>query len=172
MPNNAFDILKVPRSFAIDEQQVRKNYLQQSAACHPDRFTDPVQQAEAAEQSARLNHAYQALLDPEQRANTLIALHGGPAKEDDQSLPPDLLMEVMEAREELEAALENNEQATIDKLHDWAVAQRSERLETIATLFEQVRTGGTEHRADTLKRVRLELNALRYFQRMLDQMPG
>jgi len=171
MPNNAFDILKVPRSFVIDEQQVRQSYLQQSAACHPDRFTDAMDQADAAEQSARLNQAYQTLLDPEQRANTLIALHGGPAKEDDQSLPPDLLMEVMEAREELEAALEKHDQAAVDKLHDWAVAQRSERLSTITDLFEQTRTQGTEHKHETLKRVRLELNALRYFQRMLDQMP-
>lgn len=171
MPNNAFDILKVPRSFSIDEQQVRRNYLQRSAACHPDRFTDPVQQADAAEESARLNDAYQTLLDPEKRANTLIALHGGPAKEDDQSLPPDLLMEVMEAREELEAALEKEDRDAIKRLHDWATAQRSERLTTIGELFEQARTQGSENKTDTLKRVRLELNALRYFQRMLEQMP-
>ncbi|MFW5681644.1 MAG: Fe-S protein assembly co-chaperone HscB [Phycisphaeraceae bacterium] len=166
-----FTALGMPRRFRLDEEELERRFVSLSSEHHPDRHTDPIAQADAAEASSKIGHAYQVLADPEKRANALLALRGGPAKEDDQSLPPELLMEVMEVREELEQAIEQQDEADLARLRQWAQQQRDQRLQTIGDLLEQ---GDPEMPLDeqTAKRVRLELNALRYAQRMLEQMEG
>ncbi|GAB4108887.1 MAG: Fe-S protein assembly co-chaperone HscB [Phycisphaeraceae bacterium] len=169
MTPDPFDILNLPRRFDLDPNQLHARFIQASAANHPDRFTDPVRQAEAAEKAAQINHAYAVLSDPEKRADALLTLLGGPAKEDDKSLPPDLLMDMMETRERLEDAIAENNQAELDSLRDWANQQRQQHLDRIADLFAQHPQCPLP--SDTAKAIRLELNTLRYIQRMLDQMP-
>lgn len=164
-----FAILGVPRRFDLDEAELQRRFLAASAATHPDRFTDPIEQVEAAERAAEINEAYRVLSSPEARADALLRLLGGPAKEEDKSLPPNLLMEMMEVREELEEAQESGDEATIRRLRDWATQQRAARLAKVADYFRAVT--GDSCPKETAKNIRLELNALRYAQRMLDQMP-
>jgi len=171
MTENAFDHLGIPPQFHQDAGELRSRYLRASAEVHPDRFTDPLEQADAAERSAQLNAAYQTLTDPERRANALLAVLGGPAKEADPSLPPDLLMEMMEARQELEEAIAGGDHPTIDKFRVWATEQRGAHLNKVSELFDQAQAAPEADRSPTLKAIRLELNALRYFERMLHQMP-
>lgn len=159
-PFAVFDL--TPR-FDFDEDELHQRFLSASAANHPDRFTDPLDQADAAERSAAINHAYRALSDPEARANALLALLGGPAAEDDKSLPPALLMEMMEVREELEAAAEADDRPALARLRAAAERQRQNHLDTLTRLFAQEPIDG--------KAIRLELNALRYIERMREQMP-
>ena len=169
--NDPFATLGVPRRFDLDADELEARFVALSSEHHPDRHTDPIAQADAAERASEIGHAYQTLADPERRANALLALRGGPAKEDDQSLPPDLLMEVMEVREELEEAIANEDEAVLKRLRQWAEQQQKQRLAAIAEAFD---TGDDDAPLDepTGKRVRLELNALRYAQRMLEQMPA
>lgn len=164
-----FQTLGLPPRFDLNEADLHAKFIRASAANHPDRHTDPVDQADAAERAAEINHAYAVLSDPERRADALLAQLGGPGKSDDKSLPPDLLMDMMETREQMEEAIAENNRAELDQLRAWANEQRDAHLKKIASLF-------AEHHdalpADTAKSIRLELNTLRYIQRMLDQMPG
>lgn len=165
-----FEILGVPRRFAIDPAVLEQRFVALSSEHHPDRHSDPMAQADAAEKSAEVGWAYQTLADPESRANALLTLRGGPAKTDDQSLPPELLMEVMEVREAMESALHEEDEAELARLRVWAVSQRDERLARIGTMLD---AGDADAPLDeaSAQSVRVELNALRYAQRMLEQMP-
>jgi molecular chaperone HscB len=166
-----FDILGVPRRFDLDLADLERRFVALSSEHHPDRHTDPIDQADAAEKSSEIGHAYRTLADPESRADALLALRGGPAKGDDQSLPPELLTEVMEVREALEEAIEAQDEAELARLRRWAESQRDDRLSRVGELLD---AGDAEAPLDAEagKAVRLELNALRYAQRMLDQMPS
>jgi len=158
-----FAVFNLPHQFDIDQADLRKRFVKASAAAHPDRFTDPVEQAEAAERSSEINEAHRILKDPEARANALLALLGGPAKEDDKSLPDELLMEMMEVREKQEEAEASGDAAVLKELADWARQQRAEHLDRIAQLLREDASG------EDLKEARKQLNALRYFERMIEQ---
>jgi len=158
-------MLGVERRFVVDEPALRHVFLKASAEHHPDRFVDPIEQAEAVERMSQLTDAYRVLSDPELRAKALLALSGLELAEDKDKLPPDLLMEVMEVREQMEAAIESGDQAALDRLRKWASEQRAGYLEKLEALF-----AGELDQAKA-SAVREQLNALRYMQRMLEQMP-
>src|SRR5262249_42882679 len=115
-----FAVLDVTPSFAIDHAALQHALLRKSAALHPDRVADAVEQAEAARQLAMVNQAYATLVDPEKRANALLALLGGPAPEQDKSLPPEFLSSIMEAREEMDLAMASHDPAERQRFEQWA----------------------------------------------------
>jgi len=164
-----FQTLGLPRRYDLSEADLHTKFIHLSSSTHPDRYTDPVEQADAAERAAEINQAYAILKDAEQRADALLSLLGGPGKDQDKSLPPDLLMEMMETRERMEEAITHNDQPELDKLRAWAQDQRDAHLHKVAGLFRQCAENLPE---DAGKTIRVELNSLRYIQRMLDQMPG
>lgn len=166
MQDDPFASLGLERRFAIDTDALRRRFLEVSAANHPDRFPGPIEQAEAVEKMSRLTEAYRVLCDPELRAKALLALSGFEQKGDKDQLPPDLLMQVMEVREELESAIAASHRAELERLRHWAQDQRAAYLDQLGVLFER------DLDADKAKRARLQLNALRYMQRMLEQIPG
>jgi len=168
--NDPFDTFDLEHRFDIDQTMLQKRFIEKSAAHHPDRYTDPIEQADAAAATAQVNEAYRLLADPEARANALLAHFGGPAKDEDKSLPPDLLMEMMEVREKQEEAEADDDEAKIAELRTWAAKQRRDRLDQIAAAFKLL--DDQSDRDATLKSIRLHLNALRYFERMLEQLPG
>lgn len=163
-----FQTLGLPPRFDLNEADLHAKFIQASSANHPDRYTDPIDQADAAERAAAINQAYTILADPERRADALLTLLGGPAKDQDKSLPPALLMDMMETRERMEEAIAENNQAELDGLRTWANQQRETHLKIIQSLF----ANKDVLLPDDAKAIRLELNTLRYIQRMLDQMPG
>ena len=67
----------------------------------------------------------------------------------------------MEVREEMETAIAARDATTLDRLRQWAADQRAAYLDQIGAAFA----------ADDLPAVRLRLNALRYIERMIEQMP-
>ncbi len=161
MPDDPFALLGLEPRVAIDADELHRRCIEASAENHPDRFTDPIEQADAADRAAEINAAYRKLQDPERRANALLVLRGGPTKEQDKSLPDDLLMEMMEVRERMEDAVTRDDADELATLQRWADDQRRSRLDNVAALFD----------ADDLTAVREQLNALRYIERMLEQMP-
>lgn len=165
--SNAFETLGVPARFDLDEADLQKRFIRLSSEHHPDRYTDPLDQADAAERAAAVNEAYRLLRDPESRALTLLAvLLGGETKAEDKELPPGFLMEVMEVRERMEEAQANHDAATLTEIGDWAKAQKAEQLSRIAALFKKATGEEAGARGATLREVRRSLNALRYFERM------
>lgn len=162
MPD-AFDLLELPAAFDLDPAALEASYLKAAAANHPDRFDDPLEQADAADRTSAITGAQRALQDPESRARVLLA-RLGVSTDSVGSPPPALLMEVMEVREELEAALHEQDDTEVARLRRWAQQRRTGHLDQIASLF-------ITDPLDT-DAVIAQLNALRYMQRMLEQIDG
>lgn len=59
-------------------------------------------QSLAEAQSSTLNAAYRTLLSPVQRAQYILAQHGLPSSETEKLEEPELIMEIMDARESLD----------------------------------------------------------------------
>lgn len=169
--DDPFALLDLPRRFEIDLEALQAVYLRKSASLHPDRFADPIEQAEAAERAAALNRARAVLIDDERRANALLALLGGPSKEEEKDLPDGFLMEIMEIRQTMEEILASGDASKRRHFEEWADGERQALIEKIADLFRQATAGaGASPPADLLGAIRIELNALRYIERMIEQL--
>jgi len=159
--SDPFAVLGQPRRFDIDEPALQRAWLAKSAAVHPDRAGDD---EASAERVAELNRARATLTDPERRANALLRLLGGPAKEQDRSLPDGLLAEMLEVREEMESDLADSGEVARRKWEAWADERRAGHMARVGGLFAQ------PAKPETLKAIRRELNAWRYIERMIEQL--
>ena len=100
-----FTCLGLPRLLAIDTASLEAKYYELSRTFHPDFFqskTETEQQISLGN-SALLNTAYHTLKDPIQRAEYLLKLEAGSAKDIRNSPPADLFEEILELQEDLEA---------------------------------------------------------------------
>ncbi|KAJ4359330.1 molecular chaperone [Ascochyta clinopodiicola] len=91
--------------FAIDLNALKREFLQLQAKAHPDLHPqEDKKRAEAT--SARINEAYKTLQSPLHRAQYLLSQRGIETAEDETAKvdDPELLMEVLEARERIEEA--------------------------------------------------------------------
>lgn len=157
-----FSLLGLPASFDLDARVIEAAYLQRAASSHPD-LADEHAAEDADVVSGQLNEARQILLNAELRANTLLALRGGPSKESDKSLPPGFLMEIMETREQIEEALAARDPARLQSWREWALAQQSDYTTRVAALFRD----SSSHK---LVEIRTTLNAWRYLERLIEQL--
>jgi molecular chaperone HscB len=148
-----FAILGLPRRFDLTDAAVRRAFLAKVQSAHPDAGGDQ-------DIGADLTKARDTLLNPESRADALLQLLGGPAKDADKSLPPGFLMDIMETREALDAALASNTTPELERLKAWAHAERQNYTQAVAAAFAEA----------NLKNVRTTLNAWRYIERMIEQM--
>lgn len=164
-----FDLLGLPARFDLSEDEVRSAWLARAAEAHPDHADDPLDPGESA---AALNDARRTLADPERRAGALLARLGGPSERDDTSLPPELLMEFMEAREALEEAVGSHDGAAIERSRAWALDRRESHIRAVGAMFDEAHAAGDRdpQRAMTLRAIRVELDAWRYAERMLEQI--
>lgn len=166
--SNPFELFDLPCRFDIDQSQLQKRYFAAAANNHPDRFSDPIEQADAAETTARITQAYRTLSDPELRAKWLLGqMVGSQPDHDSDALPPDMLMQMMEIREDMEQAIADNDQQKLAELRQWANDQQAVYLKRIGELFadDQISDG------EKAQAIQLQLNALRYVRRMIEQMP-
>ena len=105
--SDPFQTLGIDPRFDIDLKAVEARHRELSRALHPDRYA----QAPAAERRMALsraievNEAWRAVRDPIKRAESLFQRLGVPSGETAEPNPStELLMEMMEAREELSDA--------------------------------------------------------------------
>lgn len=99
-----FTCLGFPRRLGLDSQLLTERFHAQSREVHPDFFQTKSgrEQALSLEHSAALNRAYRTLRAPMERMAYLIRLESGES-EIAAKAPPDLLEEVFELQELLEA---------------------------------------------------------------------
>lgn len=175
-PSSSVDpyaLLGLPRAYDLDPAALQRAFIQASASNHPDRFDDPDEQQAAAERIAQINAAHAALKDPESRANLLLDLLGGPSAAKDHSLPPNLLVEMLEIRDQIQDAHASADPAALNELSRWAADRRKELLASISAHFQKALAGPAAATDDAsvaqLAAIRMDLNALRYIQRALDQ---
>jgi molecular chaperone HscB len=169
--DDPFAVFGLPRQFELSRSQLQVAYLNRTARLHPDRFTEPIQQAEAAQESARINDARTLLADDEKRANALLRLLGGPSKEQDKSLPDGFLMEMMDVRQAMDQAMQSNDPVERKRFEDWAQQQRDHHRQAVSRLFTQLqRHPSSSMPKELLSEIRLNLNAWRYIERMIEQL--
>lgn len=162
-----FDTLGLLPTFDLDAATLRHAYLARVAAMHPD---STGASADPGRQPAALNDAKRVLEDPERRANALLVRLGGPTKEQDRSLPPSFLADIMELRERVEGALASADPEIRAAIERDAVSRREAHISRVAALFHIAYSGPNP---ETLTAVRTELNAWRYIERLIEQLdPG
>lgn len=157
-----FALLGLERRYGLSAGEIESAYLARSAKQHPDvRGSRSPDDGDKERRISELNRARQVLRDPEQRAVTLWRLLGGV---DDKALPPTFLGEIMEVREEVEAA--RGDVAASARWEMWTEDQREQFEQRVGELFASAAAPD----AGLLKRIKMELNAWRYIERLVEQL--
>jgi molecular chaperone HscB len=107
LQSDDFEIMGLPRQFALERAVLDARWKALQKQAHPDRFAGEggVAQRVAMQWSVRINEAYQRLKHPLQRAAYLCELLGAPVRaEDNTAMPAAFLMQQMEWREALDEA--------------------------------------------------------------------
>jgi molecular chaperone HscB len=169
MAGDAFDSLGLEPRFNLDAEAIDRAYFARSATLHPDVATNP----DAGREMAALNEARRTLADPEARADALLRRLGGPSREQERGLPEGFLGEIMELRQEIEAALASGDPAQRRRWQAWAAEQRLETIAEVGGLFAALAPGGGPVAPEALRAIRVRLNAWRYIERLIEQLdPG
>ena len=131
-------LCRVSRSeqkYALDVSELEEAMKARQKLLHPDKFSTKSQaeRQHSADQASAVNEAYGVLRDPLRRAKYILEQRGwGVTERDGRDTPvdPELLMEVMEARESIEEARGNS-----DKLN----ALLEEHIARVKSCEEQTR---------------------------------
>lgn len=164
MARNPFQVLGLPPRYDLSAADIERAYLTLASQLHPD--APGATEFSPAAGAEETNRARQILKNPEARGNALLEVLGGSTKEQDRSLPAGLLAEMMEVRGEMESAGQEDRR----RWEQWAEQRRAEHEQRVGALFASVAREGAS--ADRLRAIRLELNAWRYIERMLEQVSG
>ncbi|MDI1448096.1 Fe-S protein assembly co-chaperone HscB [Polyangium sp. 6x1] len=162
-----FQTLGVEARFDLDPDELARRHRDLSRALHPDRYAG----APAAERRLSLsraievNDAFRVLKDPIRRAEALLRRAGVPVGETAEPKPsPDLLMEMMERREELGDARRRKDLVAVRALTE---AIRVREREVLASMGRQFAVSDPD--STKLAVVLPELGELRYLRRFLDE---
>ena len=166
-----FDVLGLPRGVDVDKAALERAYRERSLRLHPDRAgkDDPRERRLALERTALLNEAYRTLRAPEPRAFYILKLHGLDLLTDEAravTVPPQLLEEVLELREQLDSARTTGDDELVTTLSDRVRVQSATALSAAQTALrrlERDRSDGAarDEAAQALAR-------LRYHHRFLE----
>lgn len=137
--------------FALDVGVLKKEFLQLQARAHPDRHP-PEAKHRAEATSAHINEAYKTLQSPLLRAQYLLSLKGIDVANDERAKveDPELLMDVLDAREQIEEAEEEEQLSSLKEIND---ARIQESLGALERAFQ----------ADDMVTAKDETTRLRYW---------
>jgi molecular chaperone HscB len=154
-----FARLGLPAALDLDAGALDKAYFAGQRQWHPDRFVGkpPAERAKASIEAAALNDAYRTLKVPLSRAVYLAGLKGVELPGDGKTIDdPELLMEAMEAREELHDA------GTIAAVDALAAKARGDMQKSLAGL-------GDLFLANDKPAIRKALLRLRYLDKFAEE---
>lgn len=122
---NYFELYDIPESFEIDQAALKRKFLELSKKYHPDFHTlnDEGEQEDALKMSVLNNEAYKTLKNKELLTAYILELNGITLGDND-SIPQDFLMEMMDINERLmDVQMDPNPEsikaitAEIDQIH-------------------------------------------------------
>jgi molecular chaperone HscB len=161
---DAFDTLGVEPAFDLDEAELGKRHRDLVKALHPDKYVGApaAERRMALGKTIEVNEAVRVLKDPIRRAEVLARRRGLPVGETTEPAPPPaLLMEMMEAREELAEAASAKDAARVEKLGASMRARQAAVAKKLGEAFaNEART------ADVLPII----GEMRYVRRFLDDV--
>ena len=179
-----FRVLGVARAFAIDPKAVEARFRELSRVVHPDRFAtaDPRARRFSMQRTVQLNEAWKTLKEPVRRAEYLLSLDGwevgaesgasrpgaNAGERERIAVPPALLGEVLELREELSDAREAGDDGRVQKLARGVRDRLEAALARVASGFAAAETSAD--RAAALAGVANDLIEIRYWRRFLDEV--
>jgi molecular chaperone HscB len=178
-----FQVLGLPRRFEIDVKAAEGRFRALSREVHPDRFAtaDPRARKFALQRTVQLNEAWKTVKDPVRRAEYLLSLEGWevgaesgasrPASGGTRErlpVPPALLGEVLELREELAEARADGDDARVQKLARDVRQRADEAMAQVASGFASAETAADRGKA--LEPVAHQLIGIRYWRRFLDEV--
>ena len=101
-----FARLGVEPKFSVDLVELERVHRELSATLHPDRHVQalPAERRRALEEAVEVNEAWRVLRDPIRRAEALLGLRGAANSGEGAGPSIAFLQEMLERREELEAA--------------------------------------------------------------------
>jgi len=173
LPPDAFDCFELfglKRGYDIDLDVLHHKFVAMSRVIHPDVSSQDsdARRQQALSLSAEFNRAYDTLHDPVARAEYLLSLAGGPGPAEDKSVPKDLLGQVLAIREELDEAVAASDTAILKTIKKQITARHDQALRVIAELA----TALDEKSQMTCKKLREQLNTIKYGKNLLDQIPA
>jgi molecular chaperone HscB len=140
-----FAVFGLDRRLGIDGAALQRHFYELSRRWHPDfhQAAAADEQARALEESARVNAAYRALRDPLARVEYLVRLEEGRETKEGAAVkpkaPPELLAEMFEIQEALEAVRAEIEDGRPGALDDATRAALTEQRDAL-----RARLAGTE----------------------------
>lgn len=168
---NDFELLQLEPSFDITKEQLEERQRDLSKVLHPDRFVSapPGQRRAALGQAIAVNDAVRRLKDPVYRGNLLLSCKFG-APDDAPMAAPELLMEVMELREQLAAARSQGSGAEVDRLSQKVYMRRGQLLTELSDRFERLAQLDSQQRGALIEALRTKLGELRYLERFVEEV--
>ncbi|KAF7306929.1 hypothetical protein MIND_00485500 [Mycena indigotica] len=126
-----FSLPARPNPFVVDHNLLKRRFREAQAACHPDSWTSKGQNKQDIAQSlsSRLNEAYNTLANPLRRAEYILEQNGFPISETDQVDDVELIMDVMQTRESIEEASNNQILSEIMDINSQKITQTVMELE-------------------------------------------
>jgi molecular chaperone HscB len=184
-----FAVLGVPRRYQQDLAQAETRFRELSRQVHPDRFAraDPQARRASLQRTVQLNEAWKTVRDPVRRAEYLLGLAGthigdeartggavgpGPAPGQGKGkvlVPPALLAEVLELREELADARAEGDDVRVQGMAAAVRDRVAAALSRVAGELERAERVEAE-RAQALAAAAGDLIAIRYFRRFLEEV--
>ncbi|CAL9708125.1 unnamed protein product [Knipowitschia caucasica] len=128
-----FNILECDCTFTLDTHRLQKKYLQLQRLLHPDNFSQKseIEQGYSESQSALVNKAYETLLKPLSRGLYMLELQGLNIGEGtDSAVNSELLMELMEINEALDAVQTPQEANEIGQDTKGKLANLTEQIDS------------------------------------------
>ena len=164
-----FATLGLERRFEIDPASLEARYRELQRALHPDRHTGgtATERRLSLSKAMEVNEAYRTLKDELQRAEALLALHGGAHGDAGEAPDPAFLVEVMELREALGDARDAGDLTRVRSLGASVSAMERSVRDEMARAFA---SGGGAPDADTLAAIGRLVGRLKYFRRFADEV--
>jgi molecular chaperone HscB len=137
LDSDDFELLGLPRRFALERPALDASWRALQAQVHPDRFVAEVaaSQRVAMQWAVRVNEAYQRLKDPLKRAAYLCELNGVPLHaESNTAMPAGFLIQQMEWREALD---DGPSLDAVEALHHEVLVHREQSLARLKTLLDE-----------------------------------
>lgn len=167
---DAFDVLGLAPSLDLDLSTLEQRYRELQRQLHPDRFAQASrsERRHSLVRAVSINDAYRLLKDELRRAELVYArLSGERAADGDTTAEPELLMEVMELREELQGARKRGDLRRARELHGDVSQRQAAARDALKQAFSALAQG---HSPASREQAARALSRLRYYKRFQDEV--
>ncbi len=144
LSQGAFALFGLPEGYRIDLDDLEGRYRRLQRALHPDRHVaaGAHERRMAMQMTARLNEAYTLLRSPLERARLLLEQRGRRIDENPARLDPELLLEQIGIREEIEGLRAAGDRPALAALRERLCSRTRAIADRLGELFDD--SGGDD----------------------------